>query len=649
MLAPEVFPLVCNHRPLPPPVRSITRVGGIFRVAVDRTSACLHGGGDAIQAARIALESMDQKAPIDRADQAQKTLQSLLHWCLIEGYYADGAQLCWAPNLFTSEPECTRSVWTGLDESSGLIVMGGASMSKSYGCGVYFMLDWVVDPEYTTVKVLGPSEAHLQDNLFSHLIELHRRSAIELPGREGDLFIGLDFRQRRSSISGVVIPLGKKPAGRLQGAKRFPRKAPHPKFGELSRMRILLDEAENIPAGIWSDIDNVLSNSEGVMGLKIACAFNPKNPALPLGIRGEPQNGWASFNLDKDFNWISSRNWRVVRLDGERCENVVQNRIIFPGLQTAEGLRKLEESSGGKKSASYMSFGRGAYPSEGIAFSVIPMSVVNKLKGTFIWQGTPRPVGGADLALEGGDRAVLATGLWGPATAVSLPPSIENPKGVTITFKNAQGRPASRLALQGTGLLTLERGDTVSMARQLKRMGLELGIEPDWLCLDRTGHGAGVHDLLKEIWSDLVIGINYSEAATSLKIMEEDTQVAKDEYDRIYSEIWFAMKRWAEFDVFKLLPTVDLTKNDLTQQLAGRTFDPKLRKKLDTKREFKMLHGGLSPDDADALTLMVHAVRVSTGGFTPTGIPQRSVDENVTGDEVDTFILDATSEVDHID
>jgi len=630
-------------------VLSIEKVGAPFREVIDRTSEALHKGGDSVQAARLALHILGQTARIDRPDQAQKTLQALLHWCLSEDHYADAAQLCWSPTLFTSEPACTRAVWNALDESSGLIVMGGASMSKSYGCGVYFMLDWAVDPEYTTVKVLGPSEQHLQDNLFSHLIELHRRSAIKLPGKEGDLFIGLDFRQRRSSISGVVIPLGKKPAGRLQGAKRFPREVAHPKFGVLSRMRILLDEAENIPAGIWSDIDNVLSNSEGNMGLKIACAFNPKNPALPLGIRGEPVNGWATFDKDKDCTWISSRNWRVVRLDGEKCENVVQKRILYPGLQTEEGLLKLAESSGGMTSASYMTFGRGCYPTEGVAFSVIPMSVLNKIKGTFIWEGIPRPVGGADLALEGGDRAVLATGLWGTAVGMILPPSLLNPKGLRVDFKNAQGRPRARFALQGTGFLTLERGETVSMARQVKRVCLELGIDPDWVCLDRTGHGAGVHDLVKEIWSDQVIGINYSESATEMKIMEEDTDRAIDEYDRIYSELWFALKRWAEFDIVKLLPTVDLTKNDLTQQLAGRTFDPKLRKKLDTKREFKMAHGGLSPDDADALTLMVHAVRRSSGGYTPTGVPALQTSESEREDQACPWIEDATSERDSMD
>ena len=84
---------------------------------------------------------------------------------------------------------------------------------------------------------------------------------IPLPGTVGKLFIGMDAKERKGSITGVVVPLGKKAAGRLQGVKRDPRKKPHHIFGKLSRMFVFLDEIANIPIGIWRDIDNVMSNT----------------------------------------------------------------------------------------------------------------------------------------------------------------------------------------------------------------------------------------------------------------------------------------------------------------------------------------------------------------------------------------------------
>src|ERR1019366_1724696 len=143
-----------------------------------------------------------------------------------------------------------------------------------------------------------------------------------------------------SSIRGVIIPKGNtKKAGRLQGGHRRPRLTPHPVFGPLSRLFIFLDEIENIPAGVWQDIDNVLSEIEtGGHGFKIFGAYNPTNATDEVGKRAEPPFGYADLDEDAHFRWKSARGWDVLRLDGERCENVIQGKIIYPGLQTREGL-----------------------------------------------------------------------------------------------------------------------------------------------------------------------------------------------------------------------------------------------------------------------------------------------------------------------
>ena len=591
---------------------TIARIGGEVSRTIDQIAAALHGGTSVgqyrVDAARIAA-TIAQVNPkkINKDDEAVPILQSVLFFCLNGRHFHDAAKLIWSPNLFSCEPEATRQVWTALDNSSGIIIMGGASMSKTYGCGGYYMLEWLADPEYTTVKVLGPSEDHLQDNLFSHLVELHRSSAIPLPGKIGDLFIGLDLRQRRSSISGVIVPVGKRPAGRLQGTKRFPRRHPHPIHGSLSRLRILLDEAENIPQGIWSDIDNVLANSEGQSGLKIACAYNPKDSSLPLGVRAEPPAGWRTFNLEKDYEWVSNRGWRVIRLDGERSENVVQNRIIFPGLQTREGLNRLAQSSGGRSSASYFTFGRGAYPQEGSAFTIIPQSVINKLVAEVVWLEGQSRASGFDLALEGGAKSIHGGGLWGLATGLKYPKSIEFPNGLEINFTDAKGRPASRNVLQLIELKVLDRGDSVKMARTMKLSGQTFGTKPGWVCCDRTGHGQGVYDIAKEIWSPELIGINFSEASTHTKILAEDDQFCDQLYDRIVTEVWFALARWAEFDIVKIHPDLDAAV--LLAQVGARQFKPGLKNRVESKREYRDRTNQESPDEADAFTLLVHAVR----------------------------------------
>lgn len=632
-------------------------MGGDFSKVVDQIAGHLLSANkttsriDAARAAAVFLSEVTGHkialSTIEKDDQAVQVLQSVLFYFLQQHAFHDAAKLLWAPNQFTCEPECTRRVWDALDESSGLIIPGGASMSKSYGCGVYFFLEWVSDPEYTTVKVLGPSEQHLQDNLFSHLVELWRSSRIPLPGRIGDLFIGLDLRQRRSSISGVVIPLGRKPSGRLQGAKRFPRRQAHPVHGALSRMRILLDEAENIPQGIWSDVDNVLANSEGTTGLKIACAYNPKDSSLPLGVRAEPEGGWRMFDLETSYDWVSARGWRVIRLDGEKSENVVQDRIVFPGLQHKEGLDALAQSSGGRDSASYHTFGRGAYPQKGAAFTIIPATTINRLAATEVfWLDKPLKVSGIDLALEGGDKAIHVGGLLGLSLGYKLPKSIEHPDGQEVRFKGNHGRPAARWMAYATEMKTLDRGETVAMARSCKLAAQSYGTAPQNVCCDRTGHGAGVHDLLLEIWSPLVAGVNFSQSATHRKILAEDQQFCDDLYLRLVTELWFAMARWSEFDVLKVAP--EILTGEVSNQLGSRQFKPGLKNRVEGKKEYRMRTGQGSPDEADGITLFVHACRNAIPDL-PTARPELAAASAAAAFRKPVFIIGSSDRHDYLD
>lgn len=614
-----------------------------YRSLIDTVADHLHSG-QRVEAARLLMKATETPGRAEDEKTRDQVFQGMLMFCLSNNYYVDASRLCWPNSMFFSRPVpfFTQLVWDALHDHDGIMLQGGASTSKTYSCGVYFLLDWVRDPDYTTVRVAGPSEMHLQDNLFSHLVHLHTQSAIKLPGRIGDLFIGMDLRNRRSAISGVVFPLGKRPAGRLQGTKRFPRAQAHPQFGILSRLRVLLDEVEHMPPGVWSDLDNVLANtdpSEGHHGLKIASAYNPKNPAGPCGVRAEPVKGHQGINPDKDFTWVSKRGWFVVRLDGEQCENVLEKKVRFPGLQTFEGLEKLAVSSGGRASPNYQTFGRAMFPKEGAQLSVVPATFLVKARGRFIWADRPRRVGGGDLALQGGDNPVLAIGDFGMALGVEYPPDAMHAVPYRVMFTSSAGQPITRLGLQLESLYQLPHGDSMAMARAIKKVCYDAGIDPVWLCLDRTGHGTGVYDILREIWHPGIIGINFSESSTMTKILEEDTQFCHDIYDRIDTEIWFALSKWLEFDLLKISPAIDSSL--LFQQFSGRFYAPGLKSKVEPKKEFKARNQGKSPDEAESVCLMVHAVRMASG-VTPTGMMRQEKDPDDEGAD-DAVRVDVTN------
>lgn len=554
----------------------------------------------------MAVPTVETKA------EATLLLTTFLQWMLSDNRYEQAAEVLWGRVLFDPRPESAQRVWRAFENHNFILLMGAGSMSKSYSMGVRLMLEWIRDPQYTTIKVLGPSEEHLESNLFTHLVTLHRSSSIPLPGEVGKLFIGLDPRERKSSITGVVIPLGKKAAGRLQGVKRINRKKPHPVFGPLSRMFIFLDEIANIPTGIWRDIDNVLaSSSEG--GVKIIGAFNPTDAMDEVGKRCEPAKTWSMFDPDSDddLEWTSPRGWRVVRLDAARCENVVQKKTVYPGLQTYEGFQMVIRNSGGVDSPGYWSMARGCFPPTGTPLSIIPPGLLTELKAEYIWYETPTPCGSVDLALQGGDVAVYTKGSFGLATGVKLPPSVAHPGGRTVMFKNSEGKNYPRHVLQVESQFKLPTGDTIQIKDEIVRISRQLGVRPDWLCVDATGNGQGVCDLLRFEYGD-VIGINFSQSASDTKIFAEDHEIAKELYDRAHSELWFAARKFIEFGLTKLSP--GFPTDDLYPQLTGRRYRMAgKRAKVENKDAYQSRNNARSPDEADSLMLLIHCARKASG------------------------------------
>lgn len=570
-------------------------------------------------------------------DEVIAIITQLVHWCLNHDRYALAARLLWTNNLFDARPHFTQIIWKTLKESASIMLMGSASASKSYSTGVWLMLDWIRDPENTSVKLLGPSEKHLSEQLFTHIINLHQNSSIPLPGETGDLWIGLDRKNKFGSISGVVVPLGRKAAGRLQGTKAGKRKKPHPIFGEQRRLRVFMDESEKIPKGIWRDVDNIFSNLNGVETFKIICAFNPEDQNGESGIRCMPPGGWDKFNIDTDELWRSSRGWDVVRLDGFKGENIIYKRIIFPGLQSWESINRVIENGGGYQSPAYFTMARASFPPVSAQQVIISQGMAESMKGTFVFIQKTTPCAGCDLALEGGDAAPFAIGEFGYAIGFRKLPSREHPLGEYIKFVDDSGLQITRPAIQVTQIFKLDRGDSVKMAAQIIELCQKLGIKPGWLCMDRTGAGQGVFDIIKskEGWGD-VIGTNYSESASESKILEEDSKNCKEEYERVLSELWFALRKWGEFHLLKLSPMIDFTM--LFPQLTGRQFDAKKISRVESKKEYMLRNAGKSPDEADTLTLLVHGVRKASGEVPSLQVSKasgtyRATDENLSGED----------------
>lgn len=584
--------------------------GGELTEFVKSVALPLHLG-NRTTAARLVADYLKLEVIVKNDETALAILSSFLQYLLDGNRYVDAATLLWPATLFSGEPRGVKLVWDALFESVTVAVPGAASMGKSYCMGVWLYLDWRRDPWFTNIQVVGPSEGHLERNLFSHLAKLHKNASIPGPGEVVQLGITLDTVERNSGIFGIVVPIGKKAAGRLQGVKVFPRPKPHPQFGALSRLRVMLEEAENIPVGIMDDLTNILANARGLDTFKAMAAYNPKDPNHPIAQRVEPIDGMHSIDIETDEKWISKRGWTVVRLDAYKSENVTKGQEIFFGLQTKKGLETVILNAGGVGTAGYYTMARGWYPPTGVDLAVIPQHLVTDIWGDYQFSEAPRPIGAVDVALEGGDNAIFVLGRFGLASGWNRP--IDGGKPVFVPFKNGMNEFIRREVIQVDQIFTMPKGDTIKLVNEIVRIAKNAMITGENLGVDRTGNGAGVHDLLVSTPGfRSTKGINPSSSPTERHILQEDTKLPVDEYAYLLSELWFAARKYIEFGLLKISKNV--ASDPLIGELTGRRFLLTQKKtKVESKKDYKS-RGNRSPDRADGLTYLTHVARLISSG-----------------------------------
>jgi len=595
------------------PLPLSNRYGGKFTEITREAASVLHLG-NRDTAAIILAKATDTQMPAKPSSQViEAVLQAWLQFLLDHERYADAANLLWTQNLFTAEPSSVQLLFNAQFDHVANMVPGAASMGKSYDLGVWHYLDWRRDPLYTNVQVIGPSENHLQRNLFSHLVKLHRAATIQFPAEVIQLAITTDPVERSSGIFGVVVPLGKRASGRLQGVKAFARKEPHPILGPLSRVRVMLEEAENIPVGIWDDVTNILSNVRGLERFKIAAPFNPKDPNGPCAQRCEPVDGWTSIDIDKSISWESKRGWHVTRIDAYMSENVLLGTEKYYGLQTKEGLEKVIQNAGGVGTPGYYTMARGWFPPSGVDLAVIPQHLVHDMAGEFQFLETPEICAGVDIALEGEDTAVMCIGRCGFAGGWRRPKTEKFPLGEYVEFRDPANHPVRKYVVQLDTMFNLAKGDTMKLVTQISDACRGAKVNAEYLAVDRTGNGAGVHDILRTLAGfSGTKGVNPSTSPTEKRILSEDMKLPCDEYAWLISELWFALRKYVEYGFFKQHPNVPT--DPLHHEMTGRRFNlGGVKTKVESKKEYKS-RGNRSPDRADALTLMLHAVRLNLQG-----------------------------------
>lgn len=564
-----------------------------------------------IEAANEILKVAGQKAVVQNKAQALRVCRQLFQKLLDSEMYLHAATLQWGPDMFNTEPESTVRVFKALHEGSMILLMGASSMSKTYAAGAYYLLDYLRDPYYTTVKLAAVNEDHLRKNLFAHVATLFRSCAIPPPHdiivRDSDNFIGIKEAGNEFGISGIAFKQSQETSGQFKGYKAKPvRKIPHPQFGVMSRLRVLGDEGQNWPGGPFKDFNSLIASKTGTDLIKVAVAFNPEQTSTLVVQLAEPDDGWNDEDLDKLYDWVSRAGWTVCRLDAARSENVIQRKNVYPGLQTYEGYLSFLKA-GGDSSANYYCFARGWPPLKGSINTIIPPSWPQSQRGEATFIDNPVNLGAVDLAFMGKDSAQMAVGRWGLASGW------RDHTGKFHTFEDrlSPGRAKPRHVLQVDQILPMQKhDDTIKMAQEIMAKAKMMGIKPEWLAVDKTSIGLGTYSHLAQYWGD-VFGISWNEKSTERKILMEDREGADKQCDGVMSEMWWAFRRWLDPVVNAILINPIIPTQPINTQLTSRRFSAGGKGKgikVESKEVYKA-RNQVSPDETDSMIMLVHLVR----------------------------------------
>ncbi len=563
-----------------------------------------------LDAGEAVLLYLGKHRQLHKKQEAQSLLQGLFQHLLDNEKYLEAATLQWGGDVFQTEPESVRRSFEAMRTGSTILFMGASSTGKTYGSGGWMLLDYLRDPLYTTVKLAAVNEDHLRKNLFAHVATLYRSCAIpsrhEIQIRDSDLWMGVKEAGYEFGISGIAFKQSQETSGQFKGYKAKPvRTKPHPKFGVMSRLRVLGDEGQNWPNGPFKDFNSLIASKTGAELIKLAIAFNPESTSQQVVQMAEPEDGWSVDHLDTLYDYEAKSGWKVCRLDAARSENVIQRKVVYPGLQTYEGYLSYLKS-GGDTSNNYWTFARGYPPMKGAVNTIIDPTWPQEARGEATFIDNPIILGAVDLAFMGKDSAQMAVARWGLAA------SWRDHRGNVEVFKDRLNIKLNkpRHVLQIDQILPLQKhSDTIKMAEEIIGRCKKLGIRPEWLALDKTSIGLGTFSHLNAVWGKCV-GVSWNEKATEMKILNDDNEGADKQVEGVMSEMWWAFRRWLEPRCRAILINPIIPTQPIQTQLTSRRYSTgKKGIKVEAKDVYKSRNAGASPDESDALVMLVHLVR----------------------------------------
>ncbi len=449
-------------------------------------------------------------------------------------------------------------------------IIGHQRASKTFTGAHLALLDYLANPFETLTSLTTVTFEGLKLRMWSDLMRAYETMVVPQPfvirNSTNELRVYPEQVSRESgekySIKGMALDRGKDAAGRIKGA-------------HAPRVRLFIDEAENVPIVVYEAIDNPMSAPDA----KAVMLFNPLLWTSPAGKLCIPKNGLSSIR-DTDLFW-ETKLGICLHFDGLQSPNIVQKKVHFTGLLTQADIDGIRDKWG-ENSVAWWSRVRGFPPPDGMVSQIFPSQIIEKGKPAIIFPFAPEICCTLDPAFDA-DDCVLHFGQKGRL-------------------------PDGRTAINATSshVMKFKVGDGMELRDyQLKDFVIQQckarGIKPKNFIMDRSGSGRGVYAMIYKEWSPEIHGVDYGGACTERPIRSDESDKACDVYEKFVTELWFRARESIADGILGGLSNLD----ELTvEDLSARLFETKevtqgtVLVAYPKKEMKKML--GRSPDFGDA-------------------------------------------------
>jgi len=546
---------------------------------------------------QIDMIAFAQNLPFERTGQTRLQLYKKISDALIPKYHEWND---WSERLISALCE---NRWVG--------TAGCSSAGKTHHVVGYAVVWWLCAPDVSSVILCSTTTKALRrrgwanvmqcyqamrDNRFGNFVD--SRMIWQCEKSDGSSRI----RDDKHAIIGIAVEEGAtaKVADNIKGHHTL-------------RQMVIIDEATAVPEAIFDAASNLWSYPASQAGgeFVMVCMGNPRSKLDQFGRFCEPKDGWSSVTVETE-EWetrqqLDGKSGVVVRFDATKSPNILRGVKVSSHLPTKEMVDAAIKREGSENDPKFWSNVRGFWPPEGITMTVFTDALLRSANAfdKFTFVADTFLIAGFDPAFSaGGDRAVVQPGRVGRVQGGNI--GIQLLPRVQITLDATSSNPIS-----------------FQLAEKLRQFAELIGLDPKNICMDCTGEGGAIGDIIWRTWSRDIMRTEFQWKASQNPISHEDARLGEEVYLNKSTELSFQAR---EYTIAGQIRGVD---SDLAAELTERLYDPEggsKKRKLEKKIEMKA-RTGKSPDLYDAFVLMCEAARRRGVKITPIGLTKtQSVD-----------------------